>query len=241
MRLEAKNALTVVTNIKLSFLNDRDPPFHTGGPPADVAEDEAEEVGGSHIEGHHYLGLVERERGEKQSTPSITSTADSHQPKRSRSAHCSQSDMPQRKEKTSTSALPRHAVPSRATHGGNKLLSGVGWRGSNPMGKILWHSGVIRLSCGTRRARGEVLRSCFSDLCVASGLCDITSWQGPNTEAPVLTGLCPDAYREGYKWSWCLIPRNPQCYKLVVPRECATEGHVNPPPVWTLFGKVPAK
>lgn len=52
-----KNALTVATNIKLSFLNDRDPPFNNGGPPADVAEDEAEEVGGGHIESHHYLGL----------------------------------------------------------------------------------------------------------------------------------------------------------------------------------------
>lgn len=134
---------------------------------------------------------MERERGEKQSTPSITSTADSHQPKRSRSAHCSQSDMPQRKEKTSTSALPRHAVPSRATRGGSKLPAGSGWRGSNHTGKILWHSGVIRLSWGTRRARGEVLRSsCFSYLRIASGLCDITSWQGPNTEAP---GSC--AYR----------------------------------------------
>jgi len=58
-----KNALTVATNIKLSFLNDRDPPFHTGGPPADVAEDEAEEVGGGHIEGHHYLGLVGERKG----------------------------------------------------------------------------------------------------------------------------------------------------------------------------------
>lgn len=55
------------------------------------------------------LGWWERERGEKQSTPSITSTADSHQPKRSRLAHCSQSDMPQSKEKTSTLALqPQH-------------------------------------------------------------------------------------------------------------------------------------
>lgn len=58
-----KNALTVATNIKLSFLNDRDPPFHTGGPPADVAEDEAEEVGGGHIESHHYLGLVGERKG----------------------------------------------------------------------------------------------------------------------------------------------------------------------------------
>lgn len=58
-----KNALTVATNIKLSFLNDRDPPFHTGRPPADVAEDEAEEIGGGHIESHHYLGLVGERKG----------------------------------------------------------------------------------------------------------------------------------------------------------------------------------
>lgn len=66
---EVKNALTVGTNIKLSFLKDRDPPLHTGGPPADVAEDEAEQVGGGHIESHHYLGLVgEREGREAEHT-----------------------------------------------------------------------------------------------------------------------------------------------------------------------------
>jgi len=72
------------------------------------------------------LGWWERERGEKQSTPSITSTADSYQPKRSRSARCSQSDMPQRKEGTSTPALPRGHGP--AGHRGSNLPAGRGWK-----------------------------------------------------------------------------------------------------------------
>lgn len=138
------------------------------------------------------LGWWERERGEKQSTPSITSTADSHQPKRSRLAHCSQSDMPQRKEKTSTwpyspSTGTSRRHPLQGCLQSTRADSGKGWEASDRVWKVLRHSRVVQLGWYTCQGRGEVLRNpCFSYARNAFWLCDITSQQVANAEATAL-------------------------------------------------------
>lgn len=174
-----KNALTVATNIKLSFLNDRDPPFHTGRPPADVAEDEAEEVGGGHIDCHHYLGLVGERKG-REAEHTFSYLHHPHcQPKRSSSAHCSQSNMPQCEEETSTRTLLLMAPPDTVPHlGGDtwgqppreKPACGRAWEGCDHIWKMLWHSRVAQLSWGMHHYTGKVVGSCcFCYRCAAFG------------------------------------------------------------------------
>lgn len=157
-----KNALTVGTNIKLSFLKDRDPPLHTGGPPADVAEDEAEEVGGGHIDSHHYLGLVGERKG-REAEHTFSYLHHPHcQPKHS--PHCSQSNMPQREEETSTGTLLLTAPPDTVPRSGDtwgqppreQPACGRGWEGCDHTWRMLWHSSVAHLSWGTHSYMGKV-------------------------------------------------------------------------------------
>lgn len=165
-----KSALTVATNIKLSFLNDRDPPFHTGRPPADVAEDEAEEVGGCHIESHHYLGLVgERKGREAEHTFSYL-----HRPQLPAQAQPLGFTAPKatcHSARRGQAHRPCGTVMAQPSLLGTATKGTTCLRGSEHIWKMLWHNWVVWLPQGTHHSRGKVLRSsCFCYRHVAFGL-----------------------------------------------------------------------